>query len=62
MISWNEKIQNIFADKLVDGFHKLEDDIYSAEINTVTNVSEMFKTLEKKLEGAFWFPIKLAER
>lgn len=50
-ITWNEKIQNIMADKLADGFDAFDDEILSVETNIATDVAELFKKLETDLDG-----------
>lgn len=51
MISWNEKIQNLMGEKVAEGFNALDDDVGAIETSAATDVTELFKCLETKLDG-----------
>ena len=50
-ISWNGLIVNITADKVAEGFNQFEDDFLPIKIQTTTDVTDLFRKLETKLEG-----------
>ena len=50
-VSWNERIQSIFVDRLAEAFNTLDDDIVSIELLTIANVGELYSSLKRDLEG-----------
>ena len=50
-MSWNEQIQNLFADKMGRGFDAFEDGMVDIETNTIATIQAWFKALENRIEG-----------
>jgi len=50
-VNWNLEIQSIFAAKLMTSFDLLQGDIDIIENETITNIHNLYKSLEEELEG-----------
>ena len=53
MISWNNKIQIIFEDRLIEAFNALDNDVAKTSTNTITNIVDLFSKLKRELEGEY---------
>ena len=48
---WNDKIQNIMVDKLVEGFNAFDADLPNIESLNATKIDGLFRKLIESLQG-----------
>ena len=51
MVNWNILVRNIIGDDVAEGFNMLDEDLSRIISQTTTDITELFRRLEAKLEG-----------